>query len=900
MVQPRPAGSRRMPLVPSAKPSIIEMSYRLQYSDIILQQVQDLNQRGRKVLNGNRREELAELEQLEDQYLRMIRNRQQLENDLLVRLEKSQASEMDPRQRELLVKLQREALEELQKQAQFERERWRDSLKGKVSPSYKTNGEDMPGRPEPLEDPNKIFFGMDDDYQAPETPEDTKQGLYGLMSHFDQVSETLIEDQLSQFGYDFFDHQGTAVPATAGLTLPEHYLIGPGDVLRVNVWGGGADVQFEGKVEAEGTIAIPKLGVIDVMGVRYGDLERLIGSELEKYVAGANLSVSVVRPRSVEVYVVGQVEQPGLTVVPAFSTVITALTRVGGPLKTGSLRNITIFRRGKAYRHLDLYEMMFKGNAQNDIFLEDKDLIQVPYIGSTIAVVGAVPRPGIYEILPGRTSTDQALSIAGGPTPQAMAKLYIRRFKNNRVLTVLDVDITEKQEYKGTKIRNGDLLEVRFASHQFSESIKIIGHVWDPIEYGYKRGMCLSQVIPKPDQLKPEAITEFFLLKRYVPELAEYRWHRVPLSQVWYGRYDTLLCPHDVIRVLSKEEYGISRPVLLRGAVWRPARYEFHHGMTIDDLIALGGGLKDGANLEAVQISRQKVVDQQAVTEHISLNLCERKEKLYLEPYDTVMVPMIKGRGDLMEIMIEGEVKFPGRYTIKEGERVSDLIARAGGLLPSAYIYGAQYFSSTAQKIQQRSINSMIQEIEVRMSSAAVGMAAYGGAEGVADAQAQRVGQEAFLKRLRNIKATGRVTIMLADMATFKGSKWDFKMENGDRLVIPTRPAFINVVGAVYAANAYLHQPELTIGQYMKMAGGPTKTADKSYIYVQKANGRVSSISQTGFFSKSFYSETLMPGDTIIVPEDLERVPKLRLVKEVSDIFYKIAITAGVAQNFFN
>ena len=824
-------------------PSIIEKAYRLQYSDVLLEQLQGLDEKDLQVLDD------AALKRLEDW------------------------QNLDAKQ--LQITIERRNMKEQTSSKTLAAPETRSGTK--MTGDY--GDEERPGRPIILDAPSPE--------SAPGPPE-------SFMDRYDQPSPTLVEDQLTQFGYELF-HSPAFQPSAGGQVVPDNYILGPGDVLRVNLWGAGADVQFEGMVQADGTVALPKLGVVSLNGVRYRDLEAVMAAEAEKYVQGVNVSVSMVKPRSIEVYVVGQVESPGLTLVPSFSTALNALTMAGGPLKTGSLRKIAIYRGGELYRQLDLYDLIFAGNTRDDVFLQDKDVVHVPYIGPTVAVVGAVRRPAIYEIRNKNVNVKSALNTAGGAVAQAMAKIYVRRFQNNRALTVLDVNLDSRQTGR-VAVRDGDLVEVRFAGQAFPTAIRVTGHIWDQVDHKYEKGLKLSQVVPRPKDLKPDAVTKFCLIRRYWPERAEYNWMRIPLAEVWAGKYDLDMKPHDLIRILSRAQFGITRKVYLRGAVWQPADYEYSEGLTLKDLVAMGGGFKDGANLQAVEISRQKIVNNETVTDHIRLDIANGSNDYRLEPYDSVMVPMAKDVGVVRQVTIRGEVRFPGHYAIKSTERLSDLIGRAGGFLPTAYLYGAMYTSPSAMKIQQASIDRMISELEVRMAGSTVG--AGSSLSSNPDATAEIAAQRAFIERLRGVKAAGRVAIVIADLDSFRGSKYDFEIQDGDVLEIPSKPAFVNVVGSVYAPNSYLYQPEATISDYLHLAGGPTKTSDESYIYVQKANGQVLSVNQSGIF-KGFYNQTLMPGDTIVVPEDLERLRPLQAFKDITDVVYKIAITGGVAATLF-
>ena len=806
----------------------------------------------------------------------------------------------------------------------------------------------------------------------------------GLLEHIAKPSTSLIEEHLTQFGYDFF--RPRELRRSTNIVLPGDYVLGPGDVLRVNMWGSGTDVELDGEVRPDGTITLPRLGIIPVAGIRYGDIKAIIAKEAEKYIQGVNISVVIVRPRSLEIYVVGQIKDPGLRLVPAFSTVLNALLGAGGPLKVGSLRKIVISRQGKIFRRLDLYDLILKGNTKDDILLEDKDVVYVPYIGPTVAIVGAVRRPAIFELKDEKSRLDRILKYSGGSLAQAQVKLNLRRFEGNRALEVMDVDLNDPK-VKQIIVMDGDLVEVRYIGQKFPRSVIVTGHVWDSQEFTYREGMRLSEVISNKGIVKPDANSEYALLRRYDPETTEFTVEKIPLSEIWAGKFDMVLRPRDRIEILSQgsglpptvklsghiwqpieltfyegmmasdlitgpqdlkpggittyallrrydtstsefstekiplsriweaeydqplkiydeiiilsqEEFGIKTEVYLRGAVWSPGNFKFTSAMTLKDLIALGGGLKKWAGRTEVEITRQSIVKDELVSTHLKMDISGQGADFRLQPFDLIRVPAVKGAGLVREVEISGEVRFPGKYAISRNEKLSDLIIRAGGLLDSAYLYGAQYLSQRAQAVQQQSLQRLIDEMEVRLSGDVLGAATSGLDPGDEESVgSQQVALNTFLLKLKSIKATGRVAIKLVELETFKMSSYDFQLEQGDLLTIPSKPAFVSVMGSVYAPNSYLYRPNSTVGDYLKLAGGLTKTADREYISLHKANGEVVGLPLIG--SRRFHNQKLMPGDIILVSENLDRVPSLRFFKDIADVVYKITLAVGVAAGVF-
>lgn len=703
-----------------------------------------------------------------------------------------------------------------------------------------------------------------------------------------------LAGDISQYGYAIFD---TIQAPSSKLAVPDpSYILGPGDRLTIRVWGTDIDAEFTGAIDRNGTINVPKIGIIPIAGARFGDAEAIIRREAEKYVQGINISVTLAELRSLEIYVVGEVKKPGLHLVPPFSTILGALIQTGGIKKTGSLRDIRLMRGDSVHTSLDLYDLIQKGDKQNDAMLTDRDIIFVPSIGNTAAVVGAVAHPAIYE-LKNEKFVGDLMALAGGQLPQGFGnRIYLRRFQDNAAFVVQDIDtVAAPQALATIEIRDGDLLELQYLAAAWPDTVTIEGHVWFPDVFQWKPGLTLSQVLPGPQLLKPEAITEFAHLFRHDPVSTRYTMQPIPLGQLFAGTYDTELQPHDRIRILSREELHVSDPLRITGAVYNPGEFPFRPGTTLGGALALAGGLRFGADATRIDISRQFIENNQTTTQHLVVDAA-KDAGFALQPYDYIFVRQVKEATEFKQVSIEGEVRFPGTYRISDGEKLADLIARAGGFTDDAYFYGSQYYSTSAQRIQQQSLDQLIDDLQMRAETVlADQMQASGSAS---DAQAIAAGQSAIrrlVEKLRQVKATGRVALQISDLESLKNSPQNVVVESGDRLVVPKRPEFVTVVGSVYTPNSFLYQPQASLGDYLGKAGGPTQGADKKYMYVLKANGEVFARAQEGMFRDKFEDAMLMPGDTIVVPEKLDRVPYLMVTRDIADIMFKIATTAGVA-----
>jgi polysaccharide biosynthesis/export protein len=700
--------------------------------------------------------------------------------------------------------------------------------------------------------------------------------------------------KLDQFGYEIF---ASSTNNMSHLAIPDaEYILGPGDKLRIRVWGSGLDAEFTGFIEKDGSINVPKIGIVPLTGVRFGDTEAVIRQEAEKYVQGINISVSLAELRSVEIYVVGEVKSPGLHLAPSFTTVLGGLISSGGIKKSGSLRSIQLYRDGELHATIDLYELLLKGSRQGDVRLTDKDVLFVPRIGPTAAVTGAVTQPAIYE-LSGEHSVRDLLQLAGNQLPQTSGgRIYLRRFLNNSSFQVLDIEgLAQDVHLEEIAIQNGDLLELQFLGSAWPQNISLEGQVWKPDVFTFKPGIMLSHVLPGTEILKPGAVTEYVMLYRYDPDTTQYTVQSLPLDKLFNGEFDFALQPHDKIKILARDDFNMQEPIRIGGAVWKTGEFPFLQDLKLADMLGLAGGFQFGADTSRIDISRQEIIGNTMSTKHMVVDIAESKD-FPLQPYDYIFVRKIKDAALFMQVEISGEVKYPGTYRIKSNERLVDLIERAGGFTDNAYLYGAQYFSSDAQKIQQRSLDKLIDDLEIRaetvLSEQIQTMSDETGAKVVG---ANRGALRNLISRLRGIKASGRVSIQLADLQMLRDSVFNVILGNGDRLHIPKQTEFVSVVGAVYNPNSFLYRPDFAVKEYLGLAGGPAQNADENYIYVLKANGEVVSNSQQSMFFNRFEDFLLMPSDTIIVPEKLDRIPILMLSRDIADILFKIATTAGVA-----
>jgi polysaccharide biosynthesis/export protein len=477
----------------------------------------------------------------------------------------------------------------------------------------------------------------------------------------------------------------------------------------------------------------------------------------------------------------------------------------------------------------------------------------VPGIGKTAAIAGGILNEGIFELTREKNIQD-LVKMAGGVLPRASgSRIYLRRFENNQNFIIHDIHAESMAEWVKYPIKTGDLVEVTFStfsSSQLPNVVRLQGHVWTEDVFRYEQGMRLSDVLTGPTQLMPDAVTDFALIHRYDLETTRIIPMQFPLSKVFTGQFDVPLHPYDRIQVLSRAGVGMKETFAVTGAVWNPGEFDFQPGLRLKDALALAGGLKFGARTEKIEVARQVVREDRVFTDYLLLD-SESDKDFLLQSSDAVLVPRIKDASRIARVTITGEVAYPGIYAIREGEKISELIRRAGGLSEYAYFYGAKYTSEDARVIQQKSIDQMMQKLRISLFQAtATESQTAVSEEALETAQFAKETSEVLLRQLSSIRAEGRVSFKLADLASFENSLFDFRVKDGDSLHIPKKPAFVSVVGSVYSPGSFLYEPNKTPWTitWPKAAAHPKQRTKNIYTY-SRPMARFCPCSSTKVFS---------------------------------------------------
>jgi polysaccharide biosynthesis/export protein len=731
------------------------------------------------------------------------------------------------------------------------------------------------------------------------------------------------DEALKPFGYDLFEGSPSTFAPVSDIQVPIDYIVGPGDTLVVQLYGNEPST-YELSVERDGRINFPKIGPVMVSGMTFDAARAAIEERVSKQLIGTRVSVTIGDLRSIRVFVLGEAKRPGSYTVSGLSTMTNALFVSGGVKKIGSLRNIQLKRDGKLISTLDLYDMLLHGDNSGDHQLLPGDVIFIPPVGPTVSVYGSVRRPAIYE-LKGERSAQQVIQLAGGLLPDADPTLgQLERISQSYVHQMHNIDLASEAG-RSLAMENGDKLRVPEIRPTLENSVKLAGYVFRPGSFAYHPGLHLSDVLSNFSEVRPQADLHYIMIRRVVPPDLKVEVISADLTKALAARgspADVLLQARDEITVfnLSSERTRILAPLIrdlelqatpdkpeeivnIDGRVKAPGKYPLEPTMRVSDLIRAGGSLEDAAYRGQAELTRYAVTDGNARrTELITVDLAairngDRDADIKLRPYDTLVIKPIPSWMEPGTIEVAGEVRFPGKYPIHQGETLHQVMLRAGGFTETAFPDGAVFIREDLKKREKDQIELLATRLqndlaalslEAVASSAAV--AGGGGGGGAAAAsQGLIVGQQ-LLGELRDTKPVGRLVINATGILDGKtGGPYDVIVKDGDKLIVPKKTQDVTILGEVQSPTSHVYEPGLSRDDYIAKSGGTTQHADHRRIYVVRANGDVVSGNNSGWFRRS-HNVDIRPGDTIVVPLDTQKVPLLPLVQAVTTIIYNLAI----------
>lgn len=669
------------------------------------------------------------------------------------------------------------------------------------------------------------------------TPATPETGLE--TNDFQQFIAQTLGQRLPLYGYNLFQRAPTTFAPVENIPVTPDYVIGPGDELLIRAWG-QIDVDYRAVVDRNGTINIPRVGVIPVAGVQYRDLTTHVRTAVSRNFRNFELLVTLGTLRSVQIFVVGQARAPGAYTVSSLSTLVNAIFSAGGPSASGSMRSIQLKRGDRTVTEFDVYDLLLRGDKSKDAPILPGDVIYFPPIGPLAAISGGVKNPAIFE-LKGPTAIAQLLDYAGGLTTTAQTRrASIERIENrsSRIVDQFSLDLGGLAR----TVRDGDLVSVFTISPKFENAVTLRGHVAAPLRYPYRDGMRIRDLIPEKEAL----ITADYYQRKNLAARVE----TVPQGQ----------------------------------------------------LAATVRSLGDEINWDYAVIERQDPSD--LSTDLIPFNLGkaildgDSANNLSLRPGDIVTVfskTDVAAPADRRSVIVrlEGEFNHAGVYQALPGETLRQLVTRVGGVTPKAYIFGAEFNRESTRRNQEERLRQALDQLEQQVQRAAVTRAQSAlTAEDVGALKQESEAQRSLVARLRTLKPTGRIVLELPENTTVAHLP-DMALEDGDRLLIPQRPSQVSVFGTVFNESSFFYQPDKRVFDYLAQAGGPRKEADRRSIYLLRADGSVISARQSSFLLSSLNSVQPMPGDAIVVPEDFSRTTWVRELKDWTQILYQFGLGAA-------
>jgi protein involved in polysaccharide export with SLBB domain len=693
------------------------------------------------------------------------------------------------------------------------------------------------------------------------------------LSPLDSAARMARDSGFTIFGLSTFRQASTLFDPNLNGPVDANYRLGPGDKLAL-ILTGDVSQNYTLDVTREGFIVVPQAGQIYVNNLTLGELEDILYTRLGRVYSGVRrgpgattrFSISPVKLRSNQVFVLGDVITPGSYRVSSASTALNALYAAQGPTDNGTMRNILIKRGGKTVDVLDVYDYLISGDATHDVRLQNGDVLFVGVHQPRVRVVGEVTRPATYEMAKGETLAD-AIRFAGGVTSTAS----IRRVQIERILSPAErveggrdrvtLDISPVTLAKGTPgdvtLRDGDVVRVFPVTTRIRNRISVEGNVWQPGTFGLTPGMTVAQALKAAGGVKPDTYLGQILVQRLNPDSTRVQLHAMLADTTGRVIGDFPLKEDDILHIFSTTEFRPTRYVAITGAVRRSGQVPYREGMTVRDLVPLAGGLEQSADLTAAEIARlpqDRRNGQTAITFRAPLDssyIFERgpdgkyfgppglpaprgdEPEVKLQPYDNVLILRQPNWELQRTVVISGEVRYPGTYSLRtKTEKVADVIQRAGGLTPEAYADGVTFF--------------------------------------------------------RAKDSVGRIGIALPEVLKSPSSRDNLQLVDGDSIFIPKFNAVVNVKGAVNSPVAVTYVPGKNLEYYVQAAGGVTRKGDIRYAYVTQPNGKVEATSGKFIFRND---PRPRPGSSVYVPE---RDPNERRV----DYIATIGSIAQVAASF--
>ncbi len=697
-----------------------------------------------------------------------------------------------------------------------------------------------------------------------------------LKSEKKELTNEELELAVRQFGYNTFGKTKQSRVQDNNIPVGDDYVLGPGDSLIIRIWG-KLEQTFEVSIEKDGTIYIPKIGNIPLTGVKFGDTNTVIKKALERHFVNIQISVSMNRLKSIQVFVLGQATHPGAYNISSLSTLFMTLYNAGGPTKIGSLRNIQLKRGNTVVKTIDLYKYLLSGNSHQDPSLNAYDTIFIPPIGDVVLIAGLVKTPGIFEIKQRTSAYDAIVAMAGGIHANANKKhIQIERIQDGESIIVLDLEFkssTEaEKELKKFALQNGDMLRVFSIKGDQKNTITINGNVYQPGTYQLKENMTLQDLINTAKGSKTNTFSKRVEIFRFISE--DQRTVSFVDISTEKGK-SFVLQDKDIVNLLSKSNALGRKLVSIEGAVQLPGNYQLLTDMRLSDIVFLAKTARN-AELGSAELFRKNINgDEQLFTFKLKdiLSGANADADILLKEHDKIHIKTTKAQSRLKRFHLSGEVQFPGTYLAKENETISDIIQRAGGLTHDAFLYGAEFKRQSTKKSEETGHIQVLDEEKKRLIYDQKRMSGL-------SAENQELYANAMQYLHDKIKnSEGRIILDMTDYDSFKKSHYNLKVEDGDTLHIPKPSQSVQVVGGVLRPTGVLYVNDKKSKYYIKQAGSYSEFAKKGRFYVLRANGSIDK-----------KSKHVNEGDTIYIPEEIKIYsPWMKTVLEFTQVIFNVA-----------
>ena len=690
------------------------------------------------------------------------------------------------------------------------------------------------------------------------------------------VTEVVDSNKVLVYGRDIFTNENLTFMPNENIPTPPDYKLGPGDEIIIDIWGNN-QTTIRQVLSPDGTINIPDVGLVSLNGMTVKEADSYLRKKLGQIYAvdgedaKSEIKLTLGSIRSIQVNVMGEVTVPGTYFLSSLSTLYHALYRAGGVTDLGTLRNIKLVRKGKTIAEVDVYDFILNGKVQDSVNLEDGDIVIVPAYDKLVEIVGKVKRPMIYEMKEGETLAD-LIEYTGGFSGDAYKDNVNLVRQNGKEYQVYTVDAPD---FAAFEVFDGDAVTVGAMLDRYTNKLEIKGAVYRPGIYQLGNGVeTVGDLIRKADGLMGDAFTNRGIITRERDNLT-FENIRFDIKAVLEGTApDIPLQKNDIVYIASIHDLNEIGTITVEGEVSAPGVFTYADNTTLEDAIMLAGGLLESSSTVKIDLYRrikspQSTTPPDVVGEEYTLTfkdgyVIDGEGDFILQPYDHIMVRRSPGYEEQRTVRSTGELVFPGTYAIsKKEERLSDLVAKSGGLTQWAYVKGARL---------QRTMNP---EEKTRMQST---IDVVSSAKDSINVENLDLADKYF------------VGIDLQAALASPGSDADLVLREGDVLAVPEYNNTVRISGNVLYPNTVTYNPNLSVKKYIEMAGGYGFRSKKNRVYIIYMNGNVAK-------ARKGMTKVIEPGCEIVVPQKAVKEGQLQEILSVATTATSLATMMATITN---